>query len=60
MPQERPAPKLPGAGSARLHRWIARDGSEVCADCGVEAGEKTRFSFCPGRRPGPDSRGPGG
>ncbi len=50
MPQDRPAPKAPGAGSARLHRWTRRDGKEICAECGVEADEKTRFSFCPGRK----------
>ena len=50
MPQERPAPKAPGAGSARLHRWMRWDGREICAECGVEADEKTRFSFCPGRK----------
>ncbi len=50
MPQERPAPRIPGAGAARLHRWTTRDGKEVCADCGTEADEKSRFSFCPGKK----------
>lgn len=51
MPLERPAPRLPGAGAARLHRWTQREEKEVCAECGVEASDKTRFSFCEGRKP---------
>jgi len=56
MPTERPAPKLPGAGGARLHRWIDGAGSRRCAECGVEESDRTRFSFCEGTPRTPPSR----
>jgi hypothetical protein len=50
MPTHRNAPTVPGGQFGRLHRWVVREGREVCAECAAVATAENRFTFCRGKK----------